>query len=73
MQYMKHILWLLTRPLLMPFWTMRRRTIEEREAEIARYQREQAAALNELKVEFLLAHRQGMRDRVREERGESDA
>jgi hypothetical protein len=69
--YMKHILWLLIRPFVRPFWLVRQQPVEERMEELARYDRERRAALNELKIELLLAHRQGVRDHARQQQEES--
>jgi hypothetical protein len=63
MRYLRHILWLLIRPLTHPFWAVRQQTEAERAEELRRYQEEQSAALQELKLELLLAHRQSVAGR----------
>lgn len=67
MQYLRHIAWMLFRPLIHPFWEMRRHSRLEREAELTRYKHEQRAAIQELKLELLLAHRQGVRGQTQQE------
>lgn len=58
MRYYCHMLWLLLRPIVRPFFWLRRRSRERRQAEVVRVQREMEAALEELAIELMLAQEQ---------------